>query len=1051
MSNAPHASPTVSSPYDASDPHRTEIKKIVERAAELLPMQGPITAFAFLNPLQALEPIPFEEGLLRGARLNGCQPYLPEEKYRERLIQGRIKLEELVAELRLYLGVAADKPVKPSGTLQDLWMSMLKYPMRTVKEHEMQWFLAETDSLRKMRPETSPSSREKFITVTREWVLRDLARDRSNGNGHHSVHNSLPLVSDLMQHFGADSIEAWSRDTWEAVSLNVLYRICREGVHAVPQPPPIPDHSERHRDLVLAATNQDADVLVDELLVRFCAAYTDQGMAQVELPLRDAGFYKAFEHLYGQEGGLTKPWMQNLPAEMARIRAAGLDPLGSIHESLDLLGVRYDQWDEYITEELLALRGWAGMLWQMETRDDRFAIATPAGTQVEFFAIRLILERLALKSIAEEAMGYAGELRDLAAEARRRSNKAVGNSNDQRAFLVFELAQFMGWLPRELHELTKTEWAELVTQIESVTGLQLRGVFHKAFEARMRTQVLDTLSNHCSTDHISPPQVSRPRFQTCFCIDAREESFRRYQEEYAPDTETFAFAGFYAVAMYYKGIADAHFAALCPIVVRPKHWVVEDPVPDYEKTHQFRSRARRALGAATYQVHVDSRSFIGGTVLTAGLGILASIPLVGRVLFPTFTGRLRQSIGKLVQPPRITRLRLERSAPNPGPSGNEIGYTVEEMANIGERVLRDIALTKNFARLVIFFGHGSFGLNNPHMSAYNCGACSGGSGGPNARALALMLNDKRIRDILAARGLAIPGDTVFVGGQHNTCEDILTYADIDLIPASHLPDFEDATRTLNEVCRRNAQERCRRFYSASLKISTANALRHVQRRAQDLAQPRAEYGNASNALCFVGRRSRIRGLFFDRRAFLHSYDAAQDDANYSILARILAPVVPVCAGINMQYFFSAVDTEGWACGSKLPHNVASLLGVMNGAASDLRSGLPTQGVEIHEPMRLLYVIESTPTALLKIMGDNPIIGGILGNEWGQLAILDPNSPRIQLYRNGKFEDYKPTTTELPHAASSFDWFVGRRDHLGFAEIDAPPLPPHLAAGMASKN
>jgi len=33
---------------------------------------------------------------------------------------------------------------------------------------------------------------------------------------------------------------------------------------------------------------------------------------------------------------------------------------------------------------------------------------------------------------------------------------------------------------------------------------------------------------------------------------------------------------------------------------------------------------------------------------------------------------------------------------------------------------------------------------------------------------------------------------------------------------------------------------------------------------------------------------------------------------------------------------------------------------MDGAASDLRTGLPWQGVDIHEPVRSLFVIETTP-------------------------------------------------------------------------------------------
>ena len=152
--------------------------------------------------------------------------------------------------------------------------------------------------------------------------------------------------------------------------------------------------------------------------------------------------------------------------------------------------------------------------------------------------------------------------------------------------------------------------------------------------------------------------------------------------------------------------------------------------------------------------------------------------------------------------------------------------------------------------------------------------------------------------------------------------------------------------------------------SAPLTLTPEEARRHVEGRAEDLAQTRPEYGHATNAICIVGRRSRTRGLFLDRRAFLTSYDPTQDDAESTILTGLLRAVFPVCAGINLEYYFSYVDPTGYGCGTKLPHNITSLLGVMDGAASDLRTGLPWQMVEIHEPVRLLFVIETTPEAML---------------------------------------------------------------------------------------
>jgi hypothetical protein len=62
------------------------------------------------------------------------------------------------------------------------------------------------------------------------------------------------------------------------------------------------------------------------------------------------------------------------------------------------------------------------------------------------------------------------------------------------------------------------------------------------------------------------------------------------------------------------------------------------------------------------------------------------------------------------------------------------------------------------------------------------------------------------------------------------------------------------------------------------------------------------------------------------------------------------------------------------------------------------------------------------------------------NDWGQLATLDPDSPRIHLFRHGNFEPYELETHELPQVQCSADWYRGYRDHLGYAEVRANACP-----------
>ncbi len=1014
-------------------PQLCRLKAAVENAAPLLPIPGPITAFAFLNTLSALEDLPFAEGMARGAQAYGCQPWLAEDRYREYMTRGRIRTDDLVAMLREDLKTDASEPVVPFCTRFDLRLGMLTHPVQHGPIEDLRWFIAEMGGISWLQEESLPGSRASLLEQTRRWMIMSDLEDTA-GEGRASSELAKQIRADVVSRFAAEALEYGSKPTpeWDALYARVLWRICFAGVQSINLVPPSTNRPLRLRDLLLETTGEDSDLLVHEMLIRYCAAFTDQGFAGWELPNKKQGFYKSFCRLYQRRGGPPHYWTAALANELTRLTKWRIDPLESIRESLTMLGYVEKEWAEVIQATLMALRGWAGMLWQMEVRPDRVPVPVAPGTLIEFVAVRLVLERIATGHLAKHSLDYTGHLNHLRGSLGAKVEAEPGNTAEQRAFAVFQLAQVLGWAPPALAKLTQREWASLIAEIELFSDVDRRRIMHAAFERRFQVQALDALSEFAER---KTSRIPSPSFQAVFCIDAREESFRRHIEEVSPRVETFGAAGFFGVPMYYRGVSDANFTALCPIVVMPQHWVVEDVVYTLDEENRRRKKARWALGTASHQFHLRSRSIAGGAVLTAGLGVLASIPLIARVLFPRRTGRFRRIATRIVQAPSITRLRLRRTGATPGPENGNIGFTIEEMANLAERTLRDIGLTYGLSRLVLIIGHGSSSLNNPHKSVYDCGACTGSPGGPNARALAAMLNDQQVRLILARRGLEVPSDTLFLGGLHNTSEDAVTFFDLEHLSDSHIGDFEEARRVLDEACDRNAHERCRRFDSASLDLSFPAAHRHAEGRSCDLAQARPEFGNATNALCVVGRRQRTRGLYLDRRSFLMSYDPEKDDPQYTTLERILSAVVPVCQGINMQYLLSYMDSTGWGCGTKLPHNVTSLLGIMDGASSDLRAGLPWQGVEIHEPMRLLFVIETTPDGMRQIMSRNKVIGRILLNGWAHLAVLSPTSSEIQVFRDGEFHPYQASDARLSHAATSTQWYRGWRDHLEFAVIE----------------
>ncbi|HEX6463118.1 MAG TPA: putative inorganic carbon transporter subunit DabA, partial [Vicinamibacterales bacterium] len=556
--------------------------------------------------------------------------------------------------------------------------------------------------------------------------------------------------------------------------------------------------------------------------------------------------------------------------------------------------------------------------------------------------------------------------------------------------------------------------------LRHLDDIRRRRILHEAFERTIRHRLYDAL-----VCHIPHERGARPAFQAVFCLDEREESFRRHLEETEPACETFSTAGFFNIAMYHQGAMDAHPRPLCPVAIRPTHYVAEIELGTDGLARRSRHLQRRVFGFLGYNVHQGSRLPVRGAVLMAAFGWFALVPLVLRVVFPWLSSRWRRVRETSTTADR-TRLLLDRSD-GPPPIGRYAGFTVREMVDIVRRVLEDTGLKDRLSPLILVLGHGSISLNNPHESAHDCGACGGGRGGPNARAFAQMANDPRVRQLLASEGVVIDAGTWFVGAQRNTCNNDVTVFDEDLVPAHCRPAFERAKAAIDAARQREAHERCRRFDAVPSWYPPLAALAHVEGRAADLAQPRPEYGHATNAFCIIGRRSRSRGLFLDRRAFLVSYDPTRDDG--TILARVLSAVVPVVAGISLEYYFSYIDPTGYGCGTKLPHNVTSLLGVMDGAQSDLRTGLPWQMVEIHEPARLAIVVEAPVERLSRVLQDNPSVEQLVLNRWIWIAGLDPDSGVLAEWRPAGFVRHVPEHPLPVVTGQSSDWYQGKRGFL----------------------
>jgi len=550
--------------------------------------------------------------------------------------------------------------------------------------------------------------------------------------------------------------------------------------------------------------------------------------------------------------------------------------------------------------------------------------------------------------------------------------------------------QTENWLP-----LAKTHKIESTNLFADVPGSELKDVFilwQDAFEWSYYNTVLTGIKN--LRDHPKESETKK-NFQAVFCIDERECSLRRNLEMLDNNCETLGCPGFFGVEFYFLPENGKFYEKLCPAPVTPKYLIKEYQTSEEHKKELLYTKRTHSL--------------FGGFIHSILFGYLAGLKLILTLFRPKMSPAISNAFAHMG---KDSVLHIENKDVSDKENNLQIGFTLNEMTDRVEGLLKGIGLVKDFAPIVYLVSHGSSSANNPHHGAHDCGACSGRPGATNARVFAYMANHDGVRALLSSRGIYIPGSTQFVGAMHDTASDLMDYYDLDKLNEINKKGHSDNWISFEKALDWNAKERSRRFASINTKAEIKKIRRAIEARSVSLFEPRPELGHGTNALCIVGGRKLTKGLFLDRRAFMNSYDYSIDPDG-KILFGVIKPLPIVCGGINLEYYFSRVDNQKFGAGTKLPHNVMGLIGVANSSDGDLRPGLPLQMIEVHDPIRLLMIVEHFPDVILNTIKILPDLYEWFKNEWVHLVSVNPETGEYHFFRNEAFHLYYTTGDNVP--------------------------------------
>ncbi|MDP1768022.1 MAG: DUF2309 domain-containing protein [Nitrospirota bacterium] len=636
-------------PMPYTDVQRMELRSYANLAGEVVARLWPMRTFISRNPLQGLESLSFDKAVSRGEELFSGRGYLSSEAYRDAFRSGRIQQRHLDEVLR---SLDSGKEI----VFGDRRLSHLDL-LRAAMVHGVQ-----PSSSDRSAPAGSGSPREDATSLAQltQWI-------------------TAILKSDVLAE--SESLRLCEPDEWPYRETMATW--CDRTI------------------------GTDLDDQINRQLIKWSAAFCDEGEATWSMPRREGTFFRAWKTAAQHDLSLS---LLGIDRASEKISALSDRPEDALLESLERLKVPTSAWEEYLSRHVAALPGWAGFIkWRAEQTAYPWQEAYRIDL-VKYLAVRLFYERELVDVSCRNSLNCSGNIEAIQDYARRFPHAVWFRRTLLKGQLPkkasADAARLQGWwrssdaqawedLGRRWYgehrllrlEEATTDYARTLLrlaealdipteQIVSMAPGDLRTLLHwfrafpeqlhgskwlEAYERSHQAIILRQLDTQAHGDvrlqrHGSPV---RPPAQLAFCIDVRSEVFRRHLEQRG-GYETFGFAGFFGLPVAYRALGTDFLTDLCPVLLKPKHIVREIP-----RTYQNGAALRRKSSSQMAKVGHDllqdlKHNVVTPYVMVEAIGWLFGLPLLGKTLCPRWYHRVATWLKHLFMPEVATTLTVDK-------------------------------------------------------------------------------------------------------------------------------------------------------------------------------------------------------------------------------------------------------------------------------------------------------------------------------------------------------------------------------------------------------